>query len=73
MRLDPRFRERRTLGPRRGSRRLHLRADLLHRRHRDLALAGFRLRRYVTDPRWVAGLNIASGLGIVLFGVSGLI
>jgi threonine/homoserine/homoserine lactone efflux protein len=38
-----------------------------------LALAGSRLRRYVTDPRWVLGLNVASGLGIVLFGVSGLV
>jgi len=38
-----------------------------------LALAGSRLRRYVTDPRWVLGLNVASGLGIVLFGVTGLV
>jgi hypothetical protein len=38
-----------------------------------LALAGSRLRRYVTDPRWVLGLNVASGLGIVMFGASGLI
>ncbi|HXU32594.1 MAG TPA: LysE family transporter [Thermoanaerobaculia bacterium] len=38
-----------------------------------LALAGSRLRRYVTDPRWVAGLNVASGVGIVLFGAAGLI
>lgn len=38
-----------------------------------LALAGSHLSRVVTDPRWVLGLNVASGLGIVLFGVSGLV
>jgi threonine/homoserine/homoserine lactone efflux protein len=37
------------------------------------ALGGVGLGRVLGDPRWIRRLNIASGLGIVAFGVAGLL
>lgn len=37
------------------------------------ALGGAALGRLVSDPRWIRRLNLASGMGIVAFGVAGLL
>jgi threonine/homoserine/homoserine lactone efflux protein len=38
-----------------------------------LALGGATLGRFLTRPAWLLALNLASGLGICLFGVAGLV
>jgi threonine/homoserine/homoserine lactone efflux protein len=39
----------------------------------SLALGGSLLARLTNDPRWLAALNLASGLGVAAFGVAGLV
>jgi len=38
-----------------------------------LALGGSLLARVIKDPRWLAALNVVSGLGVAAFGVAGLV